>query len=164
MLLIPGKAEASVFPQLKNKFPETNSEISWNLSQFPELKKAAVSMLDVRKSSHFAQHKRLFKRIVHSLGVGASNKQIEIGLCKRAKKNCFSNHKLTVIFSCIFSRFLNFVELFHFPKITWKRLGFPRIPEISFKVETLLSMLLISQLTLTGDGMQYDPLTSHTEE
>ena len=25
----------AVFPQLKNKFPKMNSEISWNLLQFP---------------------------------------------------------------------------------------------------------------------------------
>ena len=27
----------SVFPQLKNKFPGMDSEISWNSSQFPEI-------------------------------------------------------------------------------------------------------------------------------
>ena len=36
----------------------------------------------------------------------------------------------------------NFLELFHFPKITRKRSGFPRIREISFKVETLISAKL----------------------
>ena len=37
----------------------------------------------------------------------------------------------------IFHIFLNFLELFHFLKITRKRSGFLRIQEISFKVETL---------------------------
>ena len=32
---------------------------------------------------------------------------------------------------------LEFMELFHFPKITQKRSRFPGILEISFKVETL---------------------------
>ena len=45
-----------VFPQLKNKFPGMNSEISRNLSQFPETEEGHSVLLDARKSSQFAQH------------------------------------------------------------------------------------------------------------
>ena len=38
----------------------------------------------------------------------------------------------------------NFLEFFHFPKITRKRSGFPGIREISFKVETLKSRQSVS--------------------
>ena len=54
----------------------------------------------------------------------------------------FSNHK-SHIFLHVYMYFpyssisQNFLELFHFPKITRKWLGFPGIREISFKVETL---------------------------
>ena len=33
-----------------------NSEISWNLSQFPETEEGKVRLLDDRKSSQFAHH------------------------------------------------------------------------------------------------------------
>ena len=33
----PWRGHIAVFPQLKNKFLEMNSVISWNLSQFPEI-------------------------------------------------------------------------------------------------------------------------------
>ena len=62
-----------MFPQLKNTFPGMNSEISRNLSQFPETEEGHVQCwLDARKSSQFAHNlyiNTLFnKLIVHSLG------------------------------------------------------------------------------------------------
>ena len=39
----------AVFPQLKNKFPGMNSEISRNLSQFPETEELTVCLLDARQ-------------------------------------------------------------------------------------------------------------------
>ena len=45
----------------------------------------------------------------------------------------------------LFSIFLNFLEFFHFPKITRKRSGFLGIREISFKVETLGRVLLLDR-------------------
>ena len=47
------------------------------------------------------------------------------------KKNVFLNHK------SYFRISWNFLELFHFSKITRKRSGLPKIREISYKVETL---------------------------
>ena len=68
--------------------------------------------------------KALLKRILHSLGVGPSTKQIiEMGLCERAKKIAFSNHKSHIclhVYIYIFSIFMSFLELFNFPKITQK--------------------------------------------
>ena len=57
----------TVFLQLKNEFPGMNSEISWNLSQFPEIEEGHSVHVHVREISQFAQHLyALFKRIVHS--------------------------------------------------------------------------------------------------
>ena len=52
-----------LFPQLKNEFPGMNSEISWNLSQFPEIKEGHSVRVHVHKISQFAQHTR---PVVHS--------------------------------------------------------------------------------------------------
>ena len=46
----------TVFPQLKNKFPGMNSEISGIYLNFQKLKKATVCLLNAHKSSQFAQH------------------------------------------------------------------------------------------------------------
>ena len=64
-----------VFPQLKNKFPGMHSEISWNLTQFPEIEEG-YSLHGVcympAKIHKLHNINALFKRIVHSLGVGPS--------------------------------------------------------------------------------------------
>ena len=104
-----------MFPQLKNKFPEMNSEISWKLSQFPELEEghsARVSM-PAKNVQNLHNINALFKRIFCSLGVGPSTKQIEISLCDRAKRIiAFSNQES--YFSThlhIFFIFLNFLKI-----------------------------------------------------
>ena len=59
-----------------------------------------------------------------------------------------------------FSIFLNFLELFHFPKITRKRSGFPEILEISFNVETLNAYLAFCAQKTGGGG---DDVNAHEQ-
>ena len=121
-----------------------NSEISWNLSQFPETEEGH-SVLDVRESSQVAQHKCHFWIIVHSLGVGPSTNKVNRNRFMRASELtnfAFSNHKSHIFLHVyvdfpIFHNFPQFPGIFCFPKITRKRSGFLGIQEISFKVETL---------------------------
>ena len=89
----------------------------------------------------------LFKRIVHSLEVEPSTKQIgRWHVCKRAKrasckkKKSLSSHIFQHVY-ILFSTFLNFLDLFHFQRIIRKQSGFLGIREISFKVETLPSSI-----------------------
>ena len=139
----------SVFPQLKNRFPGMTSEISWNFSNFLKLKKAKVRLLDAREKFIICTTLMPFFEInVHGLGVGPLTKWIEIGLCMRAsKKKKMLFQTIKVIFFYMFTSYFpyswisrNFLEFFHFPKITRKRSGFPGIREISFKVETLIAV------------------------
>ena len=101
------------------------------------------------KVHNLKQHKNApFKTIVHNVGVGLSTKWTEIGLCERAikKKNCFFQNHKSHIFLHVYIDFprswisRNFLEFVHFPEITRKESGFPGIWEISFKVETLLTL------------------------
>ena len=129
----------SVFPQLWNKFCE--------ISQFPEIEEGHSARVSMPAKNVHNLHNidALFKRIVHSFWVGPLTKQIEISVyaIKLLKNKSFSNHKSHIFlhvyiyfsYSWIFWKFL---ELFNILKITLKWSGFPRIQEISFKVETLL--------------------------
>ena len=47
----------AVFPQLKNTFPEMNSEISWNFTQFPKIEEGHSVLVRCHESSQFEQHK-----------------------------------------------------------------------------------------------------------
>ena len=129
----------------QNTFPEMNSEISWNLLQFPETEEGhKAHLIYARENSQFAKHQCPFWNNCSRLRVGPSTKQIEIGLCELAKKkNAFSSHNSHI---CLHVYVYNFhiIEFpgiswnfFHLLKITRKRSGFPGIQEISFKVETL---------------------------
>ena len=123
-----------MFPQLKNKFPEIHSELSWNSLQLNEIEKDhSVCVKMPAKVHNLPNINTLFKRIVHSLGVGPSTKKID--LCKRALKNCFfSSHKSHICVHIYIS--------FPYFWISWNYLSaisqkLPGIQEISFKRETL---------------------------
>ena len=113
---------------------------------FLKLKKANVRLLDAGESSQLHNINAFFEINVHGLGVGPSTKWIEIGLlvCERVKrasykkKIAFSNHKSHIFLHvniCFPYSWIsqNFLEFFHFPKVTRKRSGFPRFGKFPSK-------------------------------
>ena len=90
--------------------------MSWNLRLFPGIEEGHSAR--VRCPRKFTMNNilnALFTRIVHSLGVGPSTKQKEIGLCEQAKRAS----KLFQTIKVIFFYMSILYHILEFPRISW---------------------------------------------